>query len=46
VTSADSLGEHDRLDAVAHAELGEHALDVRLHRRLAEDQRRAHLEGS
>ena len=30
--------EHDRLDAVAQAELHQHARDVRLHRRLAHDQ--------
>jgi hypothetical protein len=32
------VGEHDRLDPVAEAELHEDAGDVSLHRRLAHDQ--------
>jgi hypothetical protein len=32
------VGEHDGLDAIPHAELGEDPGDVRLHRRLAEKE--------
>ena len=33
------VGEHDRLDAVAEAELHQDARDVRLHRRLRDEER-------
>src|SRR3954469_24826746 len=32
------VGEHDGLDAVAQAQLHQHASDVRLHRRLADEE--------
>ena len=39
------VGEHDRLDAVAHAELLQDARDVGLHGRLAEEEFAADLGG-
>ena len=40
-TSAGLVGEHDRLDAVAQAELGQHVGDVGLDRRVAERRARS-----